>query len=175
MIPANIDAIETDRHPKAAKFTPFETLVKLKEKHPNISAKNLGKLVGISPQAVCQMFARHGIDFRTGIVTAVEEYKVNRADILAVKQIECLNAIDHRKLKKASVRDLTIAFGTMYDKERLERGLSTSNAAVVYASAVEWAFKDASHGDSVPCSMDIQGIEQTAQPVDITPVGDAGE
>ena len=132
-----IDPVDLIPGLTAAKNTHFATLVKLKEKYPNISAKNLGKLVGISKQAVCQMFARHGVDFRTGQVTALEEYKVNRGDILAVKQIECLNAIDHNKLKKASARDLATVYGIMYDKERLERGQSTVNLAAVFAKAME--------------------------------------
>lgn len=135
--PDHITGIVDPPHPKTAKNTPFDTIVKLKEKHPNITAKNLGKLVGISPQAVLQMFVRHGVDFKSGQVLAVEEYKVNRADILAVKQIECLNALSGDKLKKAGAKDLAMVYGIMYDKERLERGQSTVNLAAVFAKAME--------------------------------------
>ena len=39
-------------------------------------------------------------------------------------------------INKASVRDRTILLGTIYDKERLERGQSTSNVATILATAV---------------------------------------
>ena len=141
-----MDDIAVIPAPTTPKNTPFATLVALKEKHPKISARHLGKLVGISGQAVLNMFSRHGVDFVTGQVTALEEYKVNRADILAIKQVDCLNALTGAKLKNASVRDLTIVFGTLYDKERLERGQSTSNVATILASTAieagkQWARK----------------------------------
>lgn len=156
--------IPTDRALTAPKNTPFETIVKLKEKYPNISAKNLGKLVGISPQAVIQMFGRHGINFKTGQVTALEEYKINRADIFAVKQIECLEHIDHARLKKASARDLAIVLGTLYDKERLERGQSTNNTSVFFHVVGEAPDLP---GDAMPVdNSDTMSICSGAAPVD---------
>ena len=40
-------------------------------------------------------------------------------------------------IKKASPRDKAIIFGTLYDKERLERGQSTVNLASIYSQALE--------------------------------------
>jgi hypothetical protein len=39
-------------------------------------------------------------------------------------------------MKRASAKECAIVLGVAYDKQRLERGLSTTNAAVVLASAV---------------------------------------
>ena len=69
-------------------------------------------------------------------------FKDRRADILAAKQQVVLSALNPDKIKEASARDQVIIFGTLYDKERLERGQSTSNAAVVIASACRSSMDD---------------------------------
>ena len=61
----------------------------------------------------------------------LEAYKHNRADILAMKQAEMTSSITDEKLKKANMRDLVWSFGVLYDKERLERGQSTGNLAII--------------------------------------------
>lgn len=71
----------------------------------------------------------------------LETFKKNRADILTMKQGQVLAALNTEDIQKASGRDKAIIFGTLYDKERLERGLTTSNQAVLYAAAVVDAFK----------------------------------
>ena len=107
------------------KNTPFEAILALKRKYPNISQRHLGKMVGISGAAVALAFMRNGVDYLSGQVRAVEEFKQHRADILALHQINVLNELSKDKLKKASARDLTVTFGILHDHERLERGQST--------------------------------------------------
>ena len=46
-------------------------------------------------------------------------------------------ALSDDDIKKASARDKAIVFGTLYDKERLERGQSTVNLASIYSQALE--------------------------------------
>lgn len=58
-------------------------------------------------------------------------YKKNRADILTYGQITYRNYIAPEKLKKAFARELELMRCTAYDKERLERGESTENVAVI--------------------------------------------
>lgn len=72
----------------------------------------------------------------------IGSFKDRRADILAAKQQVVLSALNPDKIKEASARDQVIIFGTLYDKERLERGQSTSNAAVVIASACRTSLDD---------------------------------
>lgn len=67
----------------------------------------------------------------------LEAYKKNRADLMAAKGAMVLAAVTPGKVKKASVKDLAIAFGTIYDKERLERGQSTSNQSVFFHIVAE--------------------------------------
>ena len=133
------------------KHTPFETLLTLKRKYPKISLRHLGKLVGISAEAVRLQFLKRGINFETGEITAVEEYRAGRAEILASKQIEVLNHLTPEKLKSASAQQLTYTYGVLYDKERLERGQSTGNISVSVSGLLERM-----QGDIGPV-IDIQG------------------
>ena len=56
-------------------------------------------------------------------------YKDHRADILSSYQQLILNSITPEDLKKAGLSQKMMAFGVLYDKERLERGQSTENIA----------------------------------------------
>ena len=60
-------------------------------------------------------------------------YQENRADILSGLQIKLLSQVDSARLKKISVRDAVVSAAVLYDKERLERGLSTGNFASITA------------------------------------------
>jgi len=52
----------------------------------------------------------------------LKNYKTNKADILAHWQWRILNSISPDDLKKMSTAQKMMAFGILYDKERLERG-----------------------------------------------------
>ena len=56
-------------------------------------------------------------------------YKNQRADILASYQQIILNSITNEDLQKAGLSQKMMAYGVLYDKERLERGQSTENIA----------------------------------------------
>ncbi|GFO60963.1 hypothetical protein GMST_32880 [Geomonas silvestris] len=60
-----------------------------------------------------------------------ETYIKNRAGIIANRQAAVLAELTSEKLQKAGAKDLAIVFGTLYDKERLERGQSTANVGVM--------------------------------------------
>jgi len=61
----------------------------------------------------------------------VAAYRNNRADILAHDQLTYRSYITPEKLEKASARELELMRCMAYDKERLERGESTENVAVI--------------------------------------------
>ena len=89
----------------------------------NLSTPQIAKIQGVSKQAVhkrLQAFLPND---------STELYKTNRADILATAQLKILTQIDQPKLKKAGLRDLVVSAGILYDKERLERGLSSQNVS----------------------------------------------
>jgi len=54
-----------------------------------------------------------------------EIYRENRGDIFSHLQLRLLSQVDSARLKKISVRDAVVSAAILYDKERLERGLST--------------------------------------------------
>ena len=63
---------------------------------------------------------------------ALSAYEENRGKILSSLEFELLRSLaDEEAIQKASLRDRTIAFGTIFDKRRLESGQSTSNLGVL--------------------------------------------
>jgi hypothetical protein len=67
----------------------------------------------------------------------LELWKEKRADILAGKQATALSLLTPDDIKKASAKDKSLIFAILYDKERLERGQSTSNVSVLFRVAEE--------------------------------------
>jgi hypothetical protein len=59
----------------------------------------------------------------------VTEFRTQRADTFARLQQILLQHITPKKLKGASLAQIGTLFGIMYDKERLEKNLSTENIA----------------------------------------------
>jgi len=88
-----------------------------------LSLPQIAKIQGVSKQAVhkrLQAFLPND---------STELFKNNRADILAAAQLKIITQIDKPRLKKAGLRDLVVSAGILYDKERLERGLSSHNVS----------------------------------------------
>lgn len=112
-----------------AKSKPKRTPVKrvLAQLALGASQSAVAKSVNVSRQAVSQMLKRYAIDDNL-----LESFKRDRADIFAGIQLSVANSLTDADIKKASVRDKTILLGTLYDKERLERDLSTSNVATLH-------------------------------------------
>lgn len=67
--------------------------------------------------------------------TEIESFKEQRADILAGKQRELLAALTTETIQKMAGRDLAVSMGILFDKERVERGQSVVNLAVMFAEA----------------------------------------
>lgn len=112
---------------KAPKNTSAVKLLNQMALCPGITQTQLAKAVNVSKQAVSQMLQRYGIN-----ANLLESFKTNRADIMAGLQETVAASLTEDDIKKASVRDRTILFGTLYDKERLERGQSTSNQSLLF-------------------------------------------
>ena len=109
--------------PRGRKPTaPIEYLMTLRRK--GLSHRQIAELIHVERSAVSQRLA--GIDDQ---ITWVDEYRKDRALILAYYQRHLLTFLTPAKLRKASARDLIVGMGILYDKERLETGQSTSNIA----------------------------------------------
>lgn len=117
---------------RSHKNVPITKVVDQLERNPGITYRELGKLNDTSHVAMIKLLSRHGITREN-----VEEYKTGRADLLAGLQERMLAAITEEDLTKASLRDKIISTGVLYDKERLERGQSTVNAATVISLSVD--------------------------------------
>lgn len=105
-------------------------IVECTKKDTGMSNREIADKIGCDKRTVGAVLAKYGIK-----QDEVQEYRENRADIFAGKQKEILHALTLEKLQNASVKDLTIAFGTIYDKERLESGMSTHNVANLHSIA----------------------------------------
>ena len=112
---------------KPRKGTKAEAILTLAATTP-ATPMEIAETVNTSRQLVHQVLNRYGID-----PNHARDYKEHRADILAGLQSKILNCIDDEKLKKAPAGTLTLMACQLYDKERLERDLSTSNVASVMA------------------------------------------
>ena len=99
-----------------------------KQAHPNLTTRQIGKLAGTSHVYVIDTLKRYNISGEH-----VDRYKLHRADILAGLQDKLLTSITKGDIKKAPMRDKVVSMGILYDKERLERDLTTANVATINA------------------------------------------
>lgn len=117
-----------------SKNTTIDKILKQRKKNPLMTLTDQAKLNGVSKQALSSLLKRHGVE-----VNAMEEYKQHRADLFAGKQATVLEAFDSDSIKamvsKHPMAAVTL-FNSLFNNERLERGLSTQNTAVLMASAV---------------------------------------
>ena len=115
--------------------------IDLKYNH-HLSYKQIAAIQGVSPQAVHQRIK----DLLP--IPETQIYIDHRADILANIQLKLLANLDETRLKKASAYQLVGSAGLLYDKERIERGLSTTNLITIMADieAVRGGDKDVSTG-----------------------------
>lgn len=102
---------------------------RLKMKMGGMTYEEIGKIEGVSKVAVYKQIS----DLLPNN-NDIEIYKQHRADILAKKQVELLQALTPDKIKEASALQLITGMGILTDKERLERGQSTQNVETVVQS-----------------------------------------
>lgn len=88
-----------------------------------LTVTQIGREMEISPGAVRTRLTR--LNLKTDHQKAVEDYKSRKADILAAHQKDLLDGITPEKIEMAGIDTLIRSFGTLYDRERVERGLST--------------------------------------------------
>lgn len=150
--------------PRAPKNTPIKKILNHISLNPDATQKEIAEACNVSHQAVSQMLIRYGINDK-----CLESFKKSRADIFAGIQETVASTLSEGDIKKASVRDRTILLGTLYDKERLERGQSTSNVATILATHVIEAGKQwqtAGKQDDLGVSLGVSGDIEDATVVD---------
>ncbi len=96
---------------------------KLKElAKTNLTHEEIAKDLGLERSTVTKAIKRLGIE-----CAEVEDFKKRRADVFASMQLDAIKAITPEKLEKSSAYQLYGMTSLIYDKERLERGLSTDH------------------------------------------------
>lgn len=87
------------------------------------SLAQIAEKFGISWQSVQKRLGT--IASWVGQISTCEPYKKHRADVLATIQHQALGHMTPEKLEACSAPQLMMVAGIAYDKERLERGMST--------------------------------------------------
>lgn len=103
---------------------PIEAIIDLKSK--NLSNSQIAKLLNCNPS---------NITHRIKDIDITKQYINNRSLVFAYHQHKIISSITPDDIKKANLRDKIISAGVLYDKERLESGLSTQNIA--YADLIK--------------------------------------
>jgi predicted transcriptional regulator len=107
------------------KFSDIE-LVSAWGRH-NGNESQVARELGVTRAAVRKR--REGLP-KALFATNVETFRQTRADAFAeIQRLAITYLLDGNKLKKASPQQLTTVLGIAYDKERLEKNLSTENIA----------------------------------------------
>ncbi len=100
-----------------------EEILDLKLK--GFSHQRIGDILGCGKSNITQRLGKYRTELE-----GLEGFKKNRADIFALHQIRALAQVTNEKLKEASLRDIVIATGVLYDKERQERGQSENKNSI---------------------------------------------
>ena len=102
---------------------PISRIIELRKRGNSYS--EIGQILGCTKQNV-ELRLR---PFKAEI-EALQSFKEQRADVLAVYQQKLLNSLTDSDIKRMPPGSRLTGFGILYDKERLERGQSTDNIAV---------------------------------------------
>lgn len=116
------------KSPYTQKGITTDEIVALKVANPNLSLAQAATILGCDKANIIQHL--HRIDTRwVDLTPTLDRYKRFRADVIAYKQMRLLANLTEEKQREMGGLQLATAFGILYDKERLERGQSTSNVA----------------------------------------------
>ena len=121
-----------------------QRILNVAAEHPELSTREIAKIADTDHTHVSKTLQRYQVDAGN-----VADYKSGRADILAGIQHRLLSSITDEDIKKAPIGTRILATAQLYDKERLERGKSTSNHSILF-SVVETACQTRSEVDPTP-------------------------
>ena len=133
--------IVTTNHRTGPKNIPIETIIEHKQQ--GLTTREIGKLLDCDHSNIIRRLQRVSDQ-----IDILPQYKRHRADILALKGREILSNITQDKLKTSSAYSLSLMYGILYDKERLERDQSTGNISLRIADIA--ALKRQDRDDPTP-------------------------
>lgn len=124
----------------APKNIPIESILELRNK--GLSLSQVGKVLGCSSVNVSNRLKQYQPTFER-----LEHFKKNTSDIFTLKLSEVINALTLDEIKKASPQVKGMLIGILYDKLRLEKGLSTQNISVFSRIVEQACTEDAKPAD----------------------------
>jgi hypothetical protein len=126
------DTVPVIPQSSAHKNIPLEDILEMQSNNPNLTHKEMAKLLGCSRKNITQRLAACGATTKS-----LERYQAYEGKVIAnirKKMADSLATRTPDELKDVSVRDLAVTFGVLYDKGRLEEGKSTSNVSIADAA-----------------------------------------
>ena len=118
---------------KSENLARLKDIISLAKREPSMSRREIAKELKVSRNTVDKALGKL-LEFNEEI----ELFRKQKPDILDSKLALILKAIDTKKVSEAKLRDLAVSAGIIFDKSRLEQGLSTANVtswtAIVSAS-----------------------------------------
>lgn len=90
-----------------------------------LTLQDIGDHFNVTKQAIHAMFKRH-----IPYIEVVDEIRSARSNILTAKGIELLLSLTPSDIKEMPAGSRAMAFGILFDKERLEMEKSTENISI---------------------------------------------
>jgi predicted transcriptional regulator len=101
-------------------------IIELKETNPALTVREIATLTNCDHSNVVRVLQRYGI-----VAQEVNEFKDHRAEVLAGLQHRLIQSITSEDIKKAPLGTRVLAAAQLYDKERIERGLSNGDQPIM--------------------------------------------
>jgi predicted DNA-binding protein YlxM (UPF0122 family) len=114
----------TKRGPKDGQTFSQAKILQIAQEHPDLSQNEIAAVAGVERSTVSRTLSRYGAD-----LGLVEEYKAHRADVFAAMQEKLIASCTAGDVNKATLMQRMASVGILYDKERIERGLSDQGTA----------------------------------------------
>ena len=125
--PDEIESTEYD-------LIPIQDLIYYRER--GLSYSEIAKLANCSKQNVHERL--QNIKYSP---SSNDNFRKHRGDVLSFIQSRLLNTLDDSALQEMSPYQRIIAMGILFDKERLERGESSSNVSISLSTRLQKALK----------------------------------
>jgi hypothetical protein len=149
-LPKKLKAKSTQLTTKKPRGVPIEQIIEYKLK--GLTSADIGKLLGVCDSDVRVRLMNHSED-----IDNTDLFRKHRAKVFAFQARRILQAINDADIEKASLRDKVIAASVLYDKERLESGLSTQN--LVYIDLIKAKQTVASEMQTIEAELVEAGID----------------
>ena len=119
-------------------------ILQIAQEHPDLSPADVAAVADADRSTVTRTLAQYGGDY--GIV---KQFKAHRADIFAAMQERLVASCTAAEINKATLMQRMASVGILYDKERIERGLSDQGTAPLVVIQIRAASAPAQSGSIV--------------------------